>query len=303
MNVGIVDDIKCEQHHKNYFDKPQRVIAIRDKLKSSNIYDKLKKIDPIEPTLEDLLLVHTNAYINKVSRICNHPTATLGNDVIVNGKNSLTAALTAVGSVISAVNTVLTTNTKKIFCNVRPPGHHASSHEAAGFCIFNNVAIGAKKALTYKEIKKVLIFDWDLHHGDGTQKLLQSDDRVMFCSFHKADIYPGSGNTSKNNVHNYPQNGNIEIYMDEFLHDFLPKAYEFQPDIIFISCGFDGHKDDLYGELQLDYEHFQIMTRELCLLANKFANGRLISVLEGGYTLDVLAQCALTHINEMLLHC
>lgn len=309
--VGIVDDERCENHIQtaNHEESPDRVKAIRAKLITTKLYNNLIKIDAIEPTKNDLLLVHTNKYVNKVMRVCtNYKSAIIdSNDVRVNGQDSLMSAAIAVGSVLSAVNTVMTTDIKKIFCNVRPPGHHASSHHASGFCIFNNVAIGVKKALTCPGINKVLIFDWDLHHGDGTQEIFKCNKNVMFCSFHRsAPFYPNSGKSTERGKHgtvyNYPQHEGVksESYMKDFYKEFLPMANEFKPDMIFISCGFDGHKEDLHGALPLTYEDFKIMTKELCLLANRYCDGRLISVLEGGYTLGVLENCAAIHVNELL---
>ena len=231
-----------------------------------------------------------------------------GADVRVTGNNSLISAGVAVGGVLAAVDTVInSSDIRKVFCNIRPPGHHASSHQAAGFCIFNNVAIGAKKALTYPGINRVLIFDWDLHHGDGTQNIFKCGREVMFASFHRsAPFYPNSGSAREKgkyyNIHNYPrgQYDNITDYMDEFYNNFIPKAIEFDPDIIFISCGFDGHKDDLYEALPLDYNHYKLMTKAICIMANRCCDGRLVSVLEGGYTPNVIADCAAAHVNELM---
>ena len=315
--VGLVDDVRCELHiqDEEHQESPDRIRAIRDKLKSSGIYNKLILIEPTDPSKEDLMLVHTNKYINKVVRVCkNYKKAMIDcSDVKVTGEGSLVAVGVAVGGVLGAVDKVLTSNIRKVFCNIRPPGHHASSHEASGFCIFNNVAIGVKKSLTYPDINKVLIFDWDLHHGDGTEKIFKCNRNVMFVSFHRAKpFYPNTGDSSfkgkYSTVHNYPIHGNDpkeeydpeEEYMKLFYEDFLPKAREFEPDIIFISCGFDGHINDMYHSLPLTNNHYKIMTKELCLLANKYCNGRLISVLEGGYTPEVIGECAVVHINEMI---
>jgi acetoin utilization deacetylase AcuC-like enzyme len=310
--IGIVDDERCEYHVQTpeHQESPNRIIAIRQKLKETGLYDQLIKIEPIDPENEDLLLVHTDKYINKVVRTCsNYPRAMIDSqDVRVSGKDSLISAGVAVGGVLSAVDTVINSdNIRKVFCNIRPPGHHASSHKASGFCIFNNVAIGVKKALTYPGINSVLIFDWDLHHGNGTQTIFKCSKDVMFSSFHRGEgFYPDSGKYAETgkyyNIDNHPQHehNTIEEYMTEFYNDFLPKAYEFNPDIVFISCGFDGHKDDMYEALPLDYDNFKQMTKELCILANKCSKSRLVSVLEGGYTLNVLAKCTTVHIQEML---
>jgi len=309
--VGIVDDKRCELHvqTKDHQESPDRVRAIRKKLMDTGMYSRLTQIEAVEPSREDLESVHTSRYINKVFRTCTYSHGMIGSDdVRVTGNDSLISAGIAAGSVIAAVETVIKSRTvKKVFCNVRPPGHHASSHEASGFCIFNNVAIGVKKALTYPCIERVLIFDWDLHHGDGTQKIFQCNQNVMFSSFHRsAPFYPDSGHPDERGkwgtVYNYPQpkSTTVKSYMSDFYKYFLPRAIEFNPDIIFISCGFDGHKDDMYKALPLDYDDYKLMTNELCKLANKKANGRLVSVLEGGYTLNVLAESAAVHINALL---
>ncbi len=310
--VGIVDDKRCELHiqEDGHRESPERIRAIRKKLKTTGLYEKLIHIEPVEPTKEELMLVHTNKYINKVVRICTkYEKGMIDNeDVRVTGEYSLVSAGVAVGGVIAAVNVVLNSkDIRKVFCNIRPPGHCASSHETSGYCIFNNVAIGAKKALQHPKIKRVLILDWDLHHGDGTERIFKCSKNVMFASFHLSKpFHRNSGEADFKgkyyNVHNYPQyeDSTSEGYMRLFYEDFLPKAKEFNPDIIFISCGFDSHQDDMYGSLSLTTNHFKVMTKELCLLANHCADGRLISVLEGGYTPDVIADCAAVHVNELL---
>lgn len=311
--VGLVDDERCEYHFQepDHQESPDRVRVIRDKLKSTGLYPKLVKLVTIEPTKDDLLLVHTNRYVNKVMRTCkNYRHAMIDSpDVWVNGEDSLISAVTAVGGVLSAVDAVVSGRVDKVFCNIRPPGHHASSHKASGFCIFNNVAIGIKKALTYSGINKVLIFDWDLHHGDGTESVFKCNKNVMFTSFHRGPpFWPGSGHSGISGRHrtvrNYPQTveEGTDKYMKNFYQSFLPAAREFNPDLIFISCGFDGHKDDLYEALPLDYDDFRILTKEMCNLANNCCDGRLISVLEGGYSLDVLKDCAAIHVNELLVN-
>ena len=309
--VGIVDDERCEYHSQGdtHQESPARLQTIRKKLKQAGLYKKLAKIKPEEPEREDLLTVHSNKYTNKVFRTCNNYKNTYIDtpDVNINGVNSLISSMIAVGSVLSAVNTVMTTNIKKVFCNVRPPGHHATRYQASGFCIFNNVAIGVKKALSYPLIKRVLIFDFDLHHGDGTESIFKCDENVMYCSFHRAaPFYPNSGHsyfTGKyGNILNFPQESTdtVEKYLDEFYNIFIPDAKRFRPDIIFISAGFDSHKDDIYHALPLDYEHFKTITKELCILANLLCGGRIISVLEGGYDPEVLGKCVVDHIGTLI---
>lgn len=309
LKVGIVDDNRCEKHVQSpeHQESPERIKAIRRSLKKEKLYSKLVQIIAVKPTINELSLAHTQRYVNKVIRTCSYPNGIIScQDVRVNGEDSLLSAGIAVGGVLSAVKEVISdSNVYKVFCNIRPPGHHASTTEASGFCIFNNVAVGVKKALTYPEINKVLIFDWDLHHGDGTESIFKNSSKVMFSSFHRAaPFYPNKPLTSGkyNNIHNYPQskNNTVDDYMNDFYQNFLPIAKDFAPDIVFISCGFDSHKDDKYHALPLDYIHFEAMTKELCSIANRYSSGRLISVLEGGYSLDVLGKCAVVHIKELI---
>jgi len=313
--VGIVDDVRCELHVQtpDHQESPERIIAIRRKLKSTGLYDKLILIEPIDPTKDELKLVHSPKYINKVFRVCTKYNKAMIDcaDVRVSGENSLVSAGVAVGGVLAAVNKVLNPIgnngiIRKVFCNIRPPGHHASSHTASGFCIFNNVAIGVKKALEHPDINRVLIVDWDLHHGNGTETIFKCSKDVMFVSLHRSKpFYPNSGESDFKgkyyNVHNFPQTelNTVEDYMDDF-YKSLNDAKEFKPDIVFISCGFDGHVNDIYHALPLTNEHYRIMTRELCQLANQYSKGRLISVLEGGYDPNVISDCAAVHVNELL---
>lgn len=340
--VGIVDDVRCDLHKQTHGhqESPNRTRAIREYLEDTGLYGKLTKIPPREFSINYLLLgengkhsitpeqkvtimnvcsddpilraTHTQAHICNIVNACiNYPHRDLGNDVSLTGPSSLLSTLVACGSVIAAVDVVLDSKmgVNNIFCNVRPPGHHCSADKPRGFCPFNNVAIGANYALTKSNIKKVLIFDWDLHVGDGTSEIFYDNPNVLWCSFHRGtDFYPSTGERSDtgkvNNIMNFPQPHGVSVdkYISQFDNEFMPRAIEFMPDLIFISCGFDSHKDDTYHELPLDYEHFNYMTGKLLDLANISCNGKLISVLEGGYNTNIISKCAYEHINTMLTH-
>jgi acetoin utilization deacetylase AcuC-like enzyme len=293
----------------------------------------------------DILKVHDKDYVKEVEHYCKlneeHCFANLDQDLDLSIKNfdSLAAIYAAVASVMGAVQLACTDcqigtadiETKyrdqkktppkfrskfprRVFCNVRPPGHHANSKHGAGFCFLNNVAIAARYALDkYDHIQKVLIVDWDLHHGDGTQEIFaesdNADPNVMYVSLHRGpDFYPFTGTMADNdeysNVLNspFPQDATIDEYLKRFDEVVLPAAYEFDPDLIFISAGFDSHRDDLYSELPVDYEHYSYMTRKLVDLAENCANGRIVSVLEGGYTISVLIRSVMSHIGTMIDH-
>ncbi len=226
MRVGIVDDERCEKHIQTKYHQecPNRLKVTRKYLKGKNpqklpLYDKLIKVEPYSINLSDLLNVHTSEYLEYLNKLTKRK-VTLCDDMIAN-RNSLEAALVAAGGVMAAVDTVIQGfGISKVFCNIRPPGHHASTSEAAGFCLLNNVAIGVHQALfppnstetgqnKPNNIKKVLIFDWDLHHGDGTEEIFKNNPQVLYCSFHCSYIYPHTGLTSQNNIHNYPLDENI----------------------------------------------------------------------------------------------
>lgn len=310
IRVGLVDDKRCELHvqNKEHEECPVRTYAIRKRLMSAGVYAKCELIKSLDIGDMELGMAHTQKYIKKVQRCCtNYGTALIdGPDVRVNGKGSLTAAIAAASGVISAVDEVVThNNVDRVFCNVRPPGHHAHSNAAAGFCIFNNVVLGVKRAQKLG-VEKILIIDFDLHHGDGTQSMVWNDQRVAYASLHRAPpFYPNGGwetqTGAHNNIWNYPQPKGVTS--NEYMEDFsrlIKRAREFDPGLIFVSCGFDGHKDDLFSALPLDYDDYKKMTREICKLSVECCQGRIISVLEGGYTLNVLGRCVCEHIEVLL---
>jgi acetoin utilization deacetylase AcuC-like enzyme len=293
----------------------------------------------------DILNIHNKDYVKNIEHYCKlneeHCFSEIDEylDLSIKNFDSLSSIYAAVSSVMGAVQLACTDCQigtaeieakyrkqkktapkfrskfpRRVFCNVRPPGHHANSKHGAGFCFLNNVAIAARYALDkYDQIQKVLIIDWDLHHGDGTQEIFvegdKADPNVMYASLHRGpDFYPFTGTLADNdeysNVLNspFPQNVTIEDYLRRFDEVVLPAAREFNPDLIFISAGFDSHRDDLYSELPLDYEHYSYMTRKLVDLAESCSDGRIISVLEGGYTISVLIRSVMAHLGTMIDH-
>ena len=293
----------------------------------------------------DILKIHDKDYVKEVEHYCRlneeHVFSNLDEqlDLSIKGFDSLSSIYAAVASVMGAVQLTCTNCAigtadiekkyrtqrktppvfrskypRRVFCNVRPPGHHANSKHGAGFCFLNNVAIAARYALDkYDNINRVLIIDWDLHHGDGTQEIFaesdNADQNVMYVSLHRGpDFYPYSGTLEDNekypNVLNNPigHQATIEEYLERFNNVVLPAAYEFNPDMIFISAGFDSHRDDLFAELPLDYEDYSYMTRKVIDLAETCADGRIISVLEGGYTISVLIRSVMAHLGTMIDH-
>lgn len=332
--VCYVDDPECDLHvdvNDEHQESPGRTKKIREFITQSGLNKLLFLLGSVSVTKSELLLTHTKEHVETLINCgkLNKPVIIPepSREISMMNINSLNSIFAAVGSVSAAVDSVCggckiksdgklfnTTLITKVFCNVRPPGHHAHHRKGAGFCFLNNVALGANRALTnFNNIKRVLIFDWDLHHGDGTEDIFQGNPNVMYASFHRGGergldkFYPGTGSSETSqwkNIFNFPIGRNesmdVSSYMNKFNNKFLPKAYEFQPDLVMISAGFDSHKDDLYHELPLDYEHFHAMTVSLMKLADDCASGRLVSVLEGGYTLDVLSMNVAIHLATLI---
>lgn len=217
-----------------------------------------------------------------------------------------TAALWAAGGVIEAVRAVFEGRVKNAFCLIRPPGHHAMSASSGGFCVFNNVAIGARYAQTTFGVKRVLIVDWDVHHGDGTQEIFGKDPSVFYFSTHEWGIYPvGSGTmeeTGVGNILNVPLAGKVEVRKKviEAFEAMAKKMEEFKPEFVVISAGFDSRVGDPLGHMDLTDEDFKTLTRIMRAIATKWAGGRLVSALEGGYNLEGLAKAAKAHVEALM---
>ena len=304
--VGIVDDPRCEMHvqTENHVERPLRVVAVRNKLKESGLYRQLQEIDARPATELELQMVHSADYIEHVKEICLRLESgfiSKSPDLFVaNGNNSYISALIAAGGVIEATKNVLYGNCKHAYCNVRPPGHHAFRSKGGGFCIFNNVALGVKEAMKCPRVDRVLVLDWDVHHGDGTADIFKNDPYVMYISTHGAPpFYPGTGKVSDNtsSVLNFPlQKGtSSNLYHYLFTTKILPEIRMFHPDLIFISCGIDAHEDDPVGEMCLTEDNYAKMTKYL-----KELEVPIVCVLEGGYNVDAVANSINVVVEELL---
>lgn len=215
------------------------------------------------------------------------------------------AALHAAGSGIAAANAVMRGDIKKAFCAIRPPGHHATRTTAMGFCLFNNIAVCATHLLTEHRLQRVAIIDFDVHHGNGTEDIFRGDNRVLYQSSHEAGIYPDTGASEDDrplplgSALLMPGSGS-EDFRAVWQHKFLPELAVFQPEIILISAGFDAHRLDPLANLNLQAEDFFWLSRELVRIANEFSNGRVISMLEGGYSLTALRECSVAHLRGLM---
>lgn len=217
---------------------------------------------------------------------------------------SLEAAYRAAGGVVKAVDLVMAGDAQNAFAAVRPPGHHAERETAMGFCFFGNVATAAKHALEFHGLKRVAIVDFDVHHGNGTQDLVEEDARILFVSSHQMPLWPGTGAAHETGVGNVvnvplPEGCGSALFRKTYERDVFPRVAAFKPELLLVSAGFDAHADDPLAGLELQDDDFAWVTERLCDLAGEFCGGRVVSVLEGGYDLEALGRSARAHVEVL----
>ncbi|MBL0164660.1 MAG: histone deacetylase family protein [Xanthomonadales bacterium] len=218
--------------------------------------------------------------------------------------HSLTAALRAAGAACAAVDAVFGDSQRRAFCAVRPPGHHATRDTPMGFCLFNNIAVAAAHAFAAHAIERIAIIDFDVHHGNGTADIFANDSRVMYASTHQVPLYPGTGGVSQRGVGNLVHvplaaGAGSREFREAFVSRILPELDRFAPQLVLVSAGFDAHRLDPLANLNLDAEDYAWVTTELVAIADRHAGGRLVSTLEGGYSLTALHESTIAHINAL----
>lgn len=255
---------------------------------------------------DDLLRVHPQSHINHIrGAVPDEGMMPLDADTWVS-PGSLNAALRGVGGSLRAVDLVMAGDARNAFVACRPPGHHAEAAKAMGFCLFGNVAIAAKHALDHHGLGRVAVLDFDVHHGNGTQDLLWSEERALFCSSHQSPLWPGTGREDERGAHDTILNIELApgsdgaIFRRRMEAEALPAIDAFAPDLILISAGFDAHRDDPLAGLNFVEADFAWITGELCDLADKHSEGRVVSCLEGGYDLPALARSAAAHVDVLI---
>lgn len=303
--TGIAFDATLKQHDTGlgHPEQPARLEAVMSRLPA------LTQISTRPATDDDLALVHTHSYIQLVEReVAQHRSQLSTGDTAING-HSAACARVAAGCALSAVDVVFSRQVRNAFCAVRPPGHHASAARGMGFCLFNTVAIAARHAQRAYGAERVLVADWDVHHGNGTQDIFYEDGSVLFFSTHQSPWYPGTGarqetgsgaGTQTTINCPLPAGSAGQDVLGAFRELLVPAAAAFHPDLILISAGFDSRIGDPLGQFLLTDDDFRQLTRLLLELADTYCDGRLVSVLEGGYNLDGLARASEAHVQALL---
>jgi acetoin utilization deacetylase AcuC-like enzyme len=285
---------------------PQRLDAIEDHLIGTGLDVALTRMDAPLAQHDDLVLAHTEGYVRELDEFMAQVRETgerraLDPDTTVCAE-SWQAALRAAGAAVAATDAVIDGRAENAFCAVRPPGHHATRDAAMGFCFFNNVAVAARHALDVRGLARVAIIDFDVHHGNGTEDIIAGDDRVLMASFFQHPLYPYSGAVPKGtNMVNLPippytRGGDIRELIEA---NWMPALEAFKPQMLFISAGFDAHRDDDLGQLGLVEADYAWITQRLVDLAQRHAKGRIVSCLEGGYNLGALARSVAAHVRVL----
>lgn len=304
MTLAIISHPDCVLHDagKGHPERPERVQVIQQALQDYPFKKPVQFYEAPEAAREDLLRAHDKEYIDWIFASAPKRThISIDEDTVMN-PYTLDAALRAAGSVILAVDLVMTDKVQAVFCNVRPPGHHAERDRAMGFCFFNNVAVGAHYALAKYNLQRVAIVDFDVHHGNGTQNIFQKDKRVLYCSSFQHPFYPGYDEEFENSHIASVLLGSGttgEEYREKVAAAWFNKLLAFKPELIFFSAGFDAHTNDPLANINLQVDDYVWLTQQIADIAKKTSHGRMISALEGGYNLEVLAECVPAHVNAM----
>lgn len=305
MRTAYISHAACHRHDtgEGHPENARRISAIEDRFITSGLFDVLRRFDAPEVTDTQLLRVHTREHLDAVeAMVPENGYARLDPDTVVS-KDSLAAALRAAGAVVKGVDLVIGGEMESAFCGVRPPGHHAESQRAMGFCLYNNIAVGAAHALETHGIEKIAIVDFDVHHGNGTEEIFRDDERVLFCSTFQHPFYPFTPPlpNAANRV-NVPLKATAKSaeFRAAVNQHWLPALERFEPQMIFVSAGFDAHVDDDMSNVSLTDADFRWVSEQIVDVAARFSRSRIVSALEGGYERNSLARCVDMHVRVLM---
>lgn len=307
MSIAYIYHPDCLEHEmgEGHPEQPARINAIEDRMRAAHIFDFVRHHEAPLAKKQHLTRVHDAKYVDKVLSFSSLPDGEhsyLDPDTVVINKTPA-AALRSAGAGILATDLVLGHKHKIAFCNVRPPGHHAERNGAMGFCFFNNIAVAAAHAIHDYGLRRVAIVDFDVHHGNGTENIFRNESRVLFCSTFQHPFYPFSGeNVISDHIINVPMSAGTsgEKFREAVIMHWIPALTKFAPEMIFISAGFDAHAEDDMSHFRLRENDYAWVTKELLVIADKFADGRVVSMLEGGYNLSALGRSVSAHLKVLM---
>jgi len=308
MTTAFYSHPDCRAHDmgRGHPECPQRLDAIHDHLIATGLAQALEMHDAPLATLAQIERAHSAGFVGEL-RSAIEPLAASGEHVALDpdtsaGPGTWNAVLRGAGAALAATDAVIDGHAVNAFCAVRPPGHHATRDQAMGFCFFNNVAVAARHALDVRGLERVAIIDFDVHHGNGTEDIIAGDDRVLMASFFQHPLYPYSGSVPKGtNMVNVPiaPYSRGDVVRSAISDMWLPRLEAFKPQMLFVSAGFDAHREDELGQLGLVEADYAWITRRLVDLAERHAKGRIVSCLEGGYNLSALARSVAAHLRVL----
>lgn len=305
MTVALITHAECQLHDMGptHPESPARLQAIHDQLITSGLDWIMRHYEAPKASREQLLRVHSADYIQSVYDASPaQGYAQIGDDAIMN-PHTLSAALHAAGAVILGVDLVMRNEIDDVFCAVRPPGHHAERSRAMGFCFFNNIAVAAAHALERYQLERIAIIDFDVHHGNGTEAIFKDNEKILLCSSFQHPFYPHTGaDTGGEHLINLPLAAGSDghVFRQAITQHWLPALHNFKPQLILCSAGFDAHIEDEMANLKLNEPDYEWVTSEIKSIAIQYAEGRVVSSLEGGYALSALGRSVVAHIKALL---
>jgi acetoin utilization deacetylase AcuC-like enzyme len=310
MTILLTDPRFLDHDTGRHVETAARLRSIDKRLRAAKLIDRCS-VQPITPlTKEEVATIHDADVGRIIDELAARGGGNIDADTVVSSR-SPAVALLAAGACCTAVDAVMTGKDRTALCLVRPPGHHATQNHSMGFCLFNNIALGARRAIDKHGLTRVLIVDWDVHHGNGTQDIFYMDPRVMFLSIHRYGFgfYPGTGAASETGAgpglgftRNVPLPFGTPrgLYFDEFTRALEESAAKIKPEFVLVSAGFDAHALDPIGSLGLETEDFGELTKRVLHITQTHAGGRLVACLEGGYNVDALAESVQVHLETLL---
>jgi acetoin utilization deacetylase AcuC-like enzyme len=309
MKIGLIQLVHADRHQAppGHPENPRRMNHALEYVLKSDIKDDIVEIQPEQVNGDCIFNIHDKTYLEEAKSLCEHGGGYLDSDTYATA-GSFKAAWETASAAIFAVDAIIKDRFRRIFLAGRPPGHHAERSHGMGFCIINNAAIAAESLIANHGAKKVAIVDWDVHHGNGTQNAFYDRCDVFYISMHRYPFYPGSGAAAQRGTGNgegltlnipLPGGADDETYQGEFIRKIIPGLEDYKPEFIIISCGFDAHRDDPLGGMNMTEHGLGAMTRMLVDLAKTYSSGKILSLFEGGYNPTANGQCLYHHLREL----